>query len=128
MNILNYLSEKNIDVSILEKMPYGSFINFDNQMKILEKKELTIDIVPPKIFTVDFIEENLDFLLSRVNNNVEQLEQFPIEFFTCDIDILKEMCGKYDYNLCRSIFGINDPKKISFGSSDINFSKMLTLR
>ena len=113
MNILNYLSEKNIDVSILEKMPYGSFINFDNQMKILEKKELTIDIVPPKIFTVDFIEENLDFLLSRVNNNVEQLEQFPIEFFTCDIDILKEMCGKYDYNLCRSIFGINDPKKIS---------------
>ena len=90
----------------------------------LEKKEnivlastySIIESLPKKIFNgniYDFKFENFDYLLERVENNPKRLDEFPIEFFSCDKGILVQMCKKYDLNLCRSIFGIKNPKIIS---------------
>lgn len=70
--------------------------------------------IPTKVYTTfDLIHyDNLEYLINIVNNEYERLDEFPIEFFTCDYSLLDEMCKRYDSNLCKSIFGINNPKII----------------
>ena len=58
-------------------------------------------------------EENLKFLIEKVGESYEKLENFPVEFFECDFILLEEMYKRYNSNLNKSIFGINNVKVIS---------------
>lgn len=57
--------------------------------------------------------ENIEYLRSIVSNNDERLEEFPVEFFSCDISLLDEMLKNYNVNVSRGIFGINNPKIVA---------------
>ncbi|MBQ3297472.1 MAG: hypothetical protein IJG97_01560 [Bacilli bacterium] len=57
--------------------------------------------------------ENVKYLLGLVNNDYTKLEQFPVEFFTCDISLIDDMYKTYNLNVARSVFGINNPKLIA---------------
>ena len=56
--------------------------------------------------------ENVKYLLELVDNDYTKLNQFPIDFFTCDISLIGTMFEKYNLNIARSIFGLNNPKLI----------------
>lgn len=57
--------------------------------------------------------ENISILLDAVNNEYDRLEEFPIEFFQVDVNILKQMLVKYNSNINKSIFGVDNCKIIS---------------
>ena len=78
-----------------------------------------------RVFTYDLISpenarnkkyykaENVEYLLSKLGNDYRQLEKLPYEFFTCDINILEELYKTYNINICKSIFGIDNPKIVA---------------
>ena len=70
-------------------------------------------VMPKKIFLESsYKKENLEYLLKLVNYDFEKLDEFPSEFYTCDYELLDSMCKNYNYNLCKSIFGLDNPKVI----------------
>ncbi len=56
---------------------------------------------------------NLNVLLARVNGDYKRLAEFSRELFTVDSKVLDELLSNYDYNMCRSIFGLDNPKLIA---------------
>lgn len=69
--------------------------------------------MPEKIFLVPTCKkENLEYLLKLVNYDFKKLDEFPVEFYTCDYELLDNMCKNYNYNLCMSLFGLDNPKII----------------
>jgi len=106
------LIEAQIDVT---KLPNAAFVYYDNTLKL---KEAQIDVtkLPDKINKIyeNYMNiRNLKFLLEKVNYNYEQLDTFPIEFFTCDINLLDEMLKNYNLNVAKSILGLDNPKLIA---------------
>ena len=63
--------------------------------------------------TAEFKKDNLDKLLKIVDYDYSRLNEFPSELFECDTTILDELLKRYESNVMRSIFGINNPKVIS---------------
>ena len=44
------------------------------------------------------------YLLNVVDNDYEKLNEFPSEFYSCDVSLLDEMLKKYNINIIKSIF------------------------
>ena len=71
-----------------------------------------IKIVLKKYGGMNIKIDNVKYLLNIVNNDYNKLNQFPAEFFTCNISLIDEMYETYNTNVARSIFGIKNPKII----------------
>ena len=86
--------------------------------------------------------DNLAQMLDWVNDDYTRLSKFPIEFFNCNIDMIRILNSMYNENICKSIFGIDNPKIIAslvyansvlskldksfdFDSLDIDVNKMI---
>ena len=97
----------------------------DNGKSYLEQTEEVIEVlfnngytvdkeIPTKIFSVPNVkDQNIEYLLKLVNYEYKKLDEFPDEFYTCNYEILEHMCKNYNYNLCKSIFGLDNPKLIA---------------
>lgn len=78
-----------------------------------EKSKDYINLFPNLEHYKKFSDNNTKVMLKKVDGDYDRLSEFPEELFSCDSDILNEMLVKYDSNIMRSIFGMNDPKAIS---------------
>lgn len=70
------------------------------------------------LFDKDFLDtkrkkDNFKHLLNASEYNIRQIINYPSEVFNCDITICDELVSKYNSNVLRSIFGINNPKIIA---------------
>lgn len=102
-----------IDEKDNEKKEFAKYIT-NNYGVNLFLKFIEAERTNEHIFLLrDFKLENLIILLNIVENDIERLLEFPIEFFLCDKDILLNLLQKYNSNLSKSIFGITDPKVIA---------------
>ena len=117
-------NNKDIVFERVNKLSKNSLFNFNKTKQVIEwlvgdmgyNKNDAINLaanIPKKVWDIDFKFSNMNVLLKCINYHSEILEQFPIEFFTCDDTLLNEMLNSYDYNFSRSIFGIDNPKLIS---------------
>lgn len=114
------------DLKILEGLPHFMFLKevdkplfyieyFKRRYRDTDKVVRNLQLLPTKIYDFVLTEENkfnIIRLIDRVNGEVSRLEEFPIELLSSDTEITEEL-GKYEYNICRSLFGINNPKIIS---------------
>ena len=114
------------DLKILEGLPRFMFLKeaekplfyieyFKRRYGDTDKVIRNLQLLPEKIYSFELTEEkkfNIIRLIDRVNGEVSRLEEFPIELLSSDTEITEEL-GKYEYNICRSLFGINNPKIIS---------------
>lgn len=133
------LEEKNIDPRIIECLPKEAFIGLNgistddgNTYKTITKTDEIIkeieDLIiifnkfgfnfdkklPTKVFNINHVKkENLLYLIDKVENNYDKLNEFPVEFFINDFSLMEEMNIKYNCNLNKSIFGVDNPKIIS---------------
>ena len=101
--------EKGINVYAL---PENAFGQSENVIRIYEEG-INIYMLPEHCYQFILKMKNIKYLLSLVDNNYDKLTEFPIEFFTCDIELIEEMYKTYNLNITRSIFGINNPKLIA---------------
>lgn len=104
------LNEKGIDIYKLNRL---ALINPKETIKLYEKGIDIYKLPNNRRFLYTYNAENIAFLLNLVDNNYDRLNEFPIEFFTCDISLIEEMYKTYNLNVARSIFGINNPKLIA---------------
>ena len=114
------------DLKILEGLPHFMFLKeadkplfyieyFKRRYGDTDKVIRKLQLLPEKIYSFALTEENkfnIIRLIDRVNGEVSRLEEFPVELLSSDTEITEEL-GKYEYNICRSLFGINNPKIIS---------------
>lgn len=114
------------DLKILEGLPHFMFLKeadkplfyieyFKRRYGDTDKVIRNLQLLPEKIYSFALTEENklnIIRLIDRVNGEVSRLEEFPVELLSSDTEITEEL-GKYEYNICRSLFGINNPKIIS---------------
>lgn len=77
----------------------------------LFKENIDIYKLSNKFFDVDVEIGILKQILDKVG--YEQLNTLPIEFFCCNIELLDSLFQKYNLNISKSIFGINNPKIIA---------------
>ena len=105
---INYY-EKGLDLSKISE------IAFYYPEKVATFIDNNIDIykLPERCYEKTVKVKNIKYLLSLVENNYDRINEFPIEFFTCDISLIEEMYKTYNLNVARSIFGINNPKLIA---------------
>lgn len=94
------------------KLPYSAFKQHADVIR-LHEKGIEVDKLPERCFYYYLKIENIKYLLNLVDNNYDRLNEFPIEFFKCDISLIEEMYKTYNLNVARSIFGINNPKLIA---------------
>lgn len=94
------------------KLPYSAFKQHADVIR-LHENGIEVDKLPERCFNYYLKIENIKYLLNLVDNNYDRLNEFPIEFFTCDISLIEEMYKTYNLNVARSIFGINNPKLIA---------------
>ena len=104
------LNEKGIDIYRLNRL---ALINPKETIKLYEKGIDIYKLPNNRRFLYTYNAENIAYLLNLVGNNYDRLNEFPIEFFTCDISLIEEMYKTYNLNVARSIFGINNPKLIA---------------
>lgn len=97
----------------LESTEYGLLIVKSIIEIFIKNGYKSNEIMPKKVFSIgQFKKENIEYLLKLVNFDFKKLDEFPVEFYTCDYELLDTMCKKYNYNLCKSIFGLDNPKII----------------
>jgi len=105
------LKLKSKGINIMQ-LPVESLVFSEATLK-LNAAGVDITKLPNKCFSLDIKPPNFIYLLNLVNNDYNRLEQFPVEFFTCDYNLLEEMTIRYNSNISKSIFGINNPKIIA---------------
>lgn len=86
---------------------------FDCVTKTIELFNANLDIykLPNKCFSRNTSVLNLKIILEKLD--YEKLDSLPLEFFECNPDLLDEMFQRYNLNISKSIFGINNPKIIA---------------
>ena len=113
----NLINEYEIPLEIMKELPIDVFYNlpssFFSFLTLTKGMKLGNDIHRKLWFGYKLKEENLKFLIEKVGYSNEILEEFPVEFFECDFFLLEEMYKRYNSNLNKSIFGIDNPKIIS---------------
>ena len=119
-NVINeFLKKRNKQIEFTKFYSnIDSVYNFKDTIKKLdtldEKVIMTILDKDFKDYGIDQIKkENVLYLISKFNGNIKKIREFPIEFFTCNIAILDEMIYRYNSNISKSIFGIDNPKIIA---------------
>ncbi len=105
----------NIDVTMIADEMYRNYISSPQIIDYFTKKEINIDMskLPVKLMNCKFNFDNIEILLNRVGMNYERLDEFPNEFFSCETELLNEMLTNYNVNICKSIFGIDNPKIVA---------------
>lgn len=102
--------KQEIDIT---KLPEKAFYYPELVMKFIEEN-IDATKIPIKIYQTPIEIENIKYILDKVNYDYTRLDEFPIEFFTCQNKMLLDnMLQKYNSNLSKSIFGINNPKIIA---------------
>ena len=117
LDVENILFLHNVGIDVT-KLSYFALLFSDQALDLYEKG---IDITKistnlwKKIDTnrTDSVYKNMVYLLNVVDNDYEKLNEFPSEFYSCDVSLLDEMLKKYNINIIKSIFGINNPKIIA---------------
>lgn len=105
----------NIDVTMIADEMYRNYISSPQIIDYFTKKEINIDMskLPVKLMNCKLNFDNIEILLNRVGMNYERLDEFPNEFFSCETELLNEMLTNYNVNICKSIFGIDNPKIVA---------------
>lgn len=104
---IKLLYQLNIDIT---KLPDEALQYINLTIRLFEEN-INIYKLPSKCFSSNINISNLKKILEKVD--YEQLDMLPIEFFECDTLLLDEMFQKYNLNISKSIFGINNPKIIA---------------
>lgn len=117
MDTLKHHPETNIETEKQKSDKYNEEII--NIIELIQSKGGPITKkLPEKMFYSLFENgkinySNIDILLTRVNGSYERLNEFPVEFFTCDTTLLNELLMRYNTNISKSIFGIDNPKIVA---------------
>lgn len=110
----NVVYSESVETNSLDK--YGIVVEYlKNLLKLFIDNGYTInEDLPYKIFSERYYnKENIEYLLKLVDYDFKKLDEFPIEFYKCDYELLDNMCKNYNFNLCKSIFGLDNSKIIS---------------
>ena len=118
MDHINTVYYSKTSLKKYENLPDNGESYLEQAEKLIEcliNNGYTIDKeLPKKVFSVPNVKnQNIEYLLKLVSYEYKKLDEFPEEFYTCNFEILENMCKNYNYNLCKSIFGIGNSKLIS---------------
>ncbi len=118
MDHINTVYYSTTSLKKYENLPDNGESYLEQAEKLIEcliNNGYTIDKeLPKKVFSVPNVKnQNIEYLLKLVSYEYKKLDEFPEEFYTCNFEILENMCKNYNYNLCKSIFGIGNSKLIS---------------
>lgn len=118
MDYINVVHHSKTSLKKYETLPNNEESYLEQTEKLIEcliDYGYTVDKeLPKKVFSIPNVKnKNIEYLLKLVNYEYKKLDEFPEEFYTCNFEILENMCKNYNYNLCKSIFGIENSKLIS---------------
>ena len=104
----NLLNEYSLDT--ISKLSEDAIFYSEVTNKLLKKyTPEDINRIP---FGFGMKADNCEYILKLIDNNFEELEQFPYEMLNCKMEILDDLFKLYNENVARSIFGLNNPKLI----------------
>lgn len=105
----------NVDVAMIADEMYRNYVSSPQIIDYFSQKEINLDMskLPKKLMNCKLNFDNIEILLKRVDMNYERLDEFPNEFFSCETELLDEMLTNYNINICKSIFGIDNPKIVA---------------
>ena len=119
--LIQYISSSDLNIDF-SKISYWDYKSIACVIKIIEfnktnPETIEIEQILPIIYKIgdfdDFNPSRIIELLKKIDYNYSILKGLPNEFFKCDSDILDVMLQRYNSNIAKSIFGINNPKIIS---------------
>lgn len=143
LKFMKLLEVCNDDIDLIKKLPSGFYdiYNISTTLKLIDVMGLDNVLKLPgyasnlkaldfyRVFQdIDIVKElpeeyfyreerlninNIKLLLEDAGEFKEKISQYPYELFCCPSDIFKEMYAKYNANLAKSIFGLQNPKMIA---------------
>ena len=102
-----------INVRTMNAEDYDEVDEMINAFNLAKEKGFDMNKLPGRIkWSLKNI-NNIQKVLELTNYDYENLELYPMAFFTCDASKIEELYKTYHANILQSIFGVNNPKLIA---------------
>lgn len=103
IELISYIDPKILDSQLEKLLMISKYIDLSEKVKLPYKMLL---LKETKV-------ENIEYILKKSSGDPDKILNYPLEFFTCDISQIDEMFKRYNSNIAKSLFGVDNPKLIA---------------